>query len=287
MKRNTSLMLALVALAAATAAWAQTPSFTSRIEAIRVDVLVTRGGTPVLGLDVNDFEVRDNGVLQKLDFVSYEEIPLNVVFALDTSASLDATRLEHLRSAARALLGELKQNDQAALVTFSHLISGGAPLTSDVGRIRAVLDETKTNAAGQTSLIDASFTGLMIGESKAGRSLLLVFSDGVDSTSWLTAEEVLDTAKRSDLVVYGVEVGRRQFGFLRNLSAATGGRLIEIESTRDLDATFRRILDEFRKRYLIIYSPDGISSGGWHQLDVRLKRRGLTVQARPGYLSGE
>ena len=93
MRRSSSLILALVALAAATA-WAQTPSFASRIEAIRVDVLVARGGTPVLGLGENDFEVRDNGVLQTLEFVSYEDIPLNVVFALDMSASLDAAWAE-------------------------------------------------------------------------------------------------------------------------------------------------------------------------------------------------
>jgi VWFA-related protein len=179
----------------------------------------------------------------------------------------------------------LKPTDQAALVSFNHRIFGGPPLTSDFDRIRAVLDET--NAAGQTSLIDASFTGLMIGESDVGRSLLLVFSDGVDSTSWLAPEGVFDIAKRSDVVVYGVEVGRRQFGFLRDLSTATGGRLIEIESTRDLEATFRRILDEFRKRYLIVYSPNGVAVGGWHQLDVQVKRRGLTVHARPGYLSEE
>jgi VWFA-related protein len=275
----------LVLVAWAMAAGAQTPSFASRIEAIRVDVLVADGGKPVLGLDANDFEVRDNGVLQKLEFVSYEDIPLNVVFALDMSASVDATRLEHLRTAARTLLGELKPSDRAALVSFNHHISGGAPLTSDFDRIRAVLDET--DAAGQTSLIDASFAGLMIGESDAGRSLLLVFSDGVDSTSWLTSEGVLDTAKRSDVVVYGVEVGHRRFGFLRDLSKATGGRRIELESTRDLEATFQRILDEFRKRFVIVYSPDGVSPGGWHQLDVRVKRRGLTVQARPGYLSEE
>jgi VWFA-related protein len=181
------------------------------------------------------------------------------------------------------LLNGLKETDQAALVTFSHLVSGGAPLTSDFDHIRAALDETA--ASGQTSLIDATFTGTMIGESDVGRSLLLVFSDGVDSTSWLTADAVLDTAKRSDIVVYGVEVGQRRLSFLRDLSAATGGRLIEIESTEHLDATFRRILEEFRHRYLISFSPQGVSDGGWHELDVRVKGRGLTVRARPGYLS--
>jgi VWFA-related protein len=283
MTRSTPLAVALAATAAAAAASAQTPSFSSSVESIRVDVLITQNGRPVLGLHPTDFEVRDNGVLQKVDLASYEEIPLNVILALDMSASLDAERLEHLRSAGKMLLNGLKDTDQAALVTFSHLVSERASLTSDFGRVRAALD--KAAASGQTSLVDASFTGMMIGESDVGRSLLLVFSDGVDSTSWLGADVVLDTAKRSDVIVYGVEVGRRRFSFLRELSAATGGRSIEIESTSDLNATFRGILDEFRQRYLISYSPQGVTAGGWHRLDVRVKGRNVTVRARPGYLS--
>lgn len=285
MMRRTLVFLAVVVMAAATAGSAQTPtpSFFSSVESIRVDALVTRNGRPVIGLGLGDFEVRDNGVLQKLELVSYEEIPLNVVLALDMSASLDAKGLEHLRGAGKTLLNGLKETDQTALVTFSHLVSAGAPLTSDFDRVRAALDEA--TASGHTSLVDASFTGMMIGESDVGRSLLIIFSDGIDSTSWLAAEAVLETAKRSDVVVYGVEVGRRRFSFLRDLSDATGGRSIQIESTRNLDAMFRGILDEFRQRYLISYSPEGVTPGGWHSLDVRVKGRNLTVRARPGYLS--
>ena len=277
------LAFALGMIAAGGAGSAQTPSFSSQIESVRIDVLVTDRGKPVLGLRPGDFDVRDNGVPQIVELVSYEEIPLNVILAFDMSASLDAQRLEHLRGAGKALLSGLKDIDQAALVTFSHLVSQGAPLTSDFGRVRTALDEAAPH--GQTSLVDASFTGMMIGESDVGRSLLLVFSDGVDSTSWLSADAVLETAQRSDVIVYGVEVGRRRFSFLRDLSAATGGRSIEIESTGDLDATFRGILDEFRQRYLISYSPQGVAAGGWHRLDVRVKGQNPTVRARPGYFS--
>ncbi len=112
-----------------------------------------------------------------------------------------------------------------------------------------------------------------------------MFSDGVDSTSWLEADAVLDTAKRSDVVVYSAEVGTRRSSFLGDLSAATGGRSIEIESAKDLRSTFRSILEEFRQRYLISYSPKGVTPGGWHRLDVRVKGRNLTVRASPGYLS--
>ncbi|MCM3879759.1 MAG: VWA domain-containing protein [Vicinamibacterales bacterium] len=270
-------------MAASTTVVAQAPSFSSRVEAVRVDVLVTENGRLVSGLAPGDFEVLDNGVPQKVDLASLEEIPLNVVLALDVSGSLNAQQIGHLQTAGSTLLDGLKQTDQAALLTFSHVVSQGSPLTSDFNRIRAALKETGTS--GQTSLVDAAYAGMMIGESDVGRSLLIVFTDGVDTRSWLTADAVLETAKRCDVVVYGVDVGTRRASFSRELSAATGGRLVEIESTRDLNATFRGILDEFRQRYLISYSPEGVTPGGWHRLDVRVKARSVTVRARPGYLS--
>jgi VWFA-related protein len=275
------IVLALLVMSVGTVVSAQTPSFSSGVESVRVDVLVTANGRSVIGLRPGDFEVRDNGVLQKVDLASYEEIPLNVILALDMSASVDAERLRHLRSAGKTLLDGLKETDQAALVTFSHFVSH-APLTSDVGRVRAALEDAVSS--GQTSLVDASFTGMMIGESDVGRSLMIVFSDGVDTRSWLEPDAVLETARRGDVVVYGVEVGNRRFSFLRDLSEATGGRSIQVESTRDVGATFRQILDEFRQRYLISYSPQGVTASGWHRLDVRVKGRNLTVRARPGYL---
>jgi VWFA-related protein len=263
---------------------AQEPSFTSKIEAVRVDVLVTQNGKPVEGLRADDFEILDNGLAQAVDLVSFEEIPLNVVLALDMSASLEGARLEHLRNAGSALLDGLKDSDRAALFTFSHVVVQGTGLTADFGRVRAALE--KAQSTGQTSLIDASYAGMMMGESDVGRSLLIVFSDGVDTASWLSGAAVLETAKRCDVVVYGVEVGGRRAGFLRELSAATGGQLIEIESTKDLASTFRGILDEFRRRYLISYSPRDVAPGGWHRLEVRVKRKNANVKARPGYLSG-
>jgi VWFA-related protein len=275
---------ALIAMAAGALVLAQGATFSSVVEAVRVDVLVTDNGRLVAGLRPSDFEVLDNGVPQTVDLASFEEIPLNVVLALDMSSSLDAEQLQHLRSAGKALLGGFKKTDQAALVAFSHIVTQGSALTSDLDRVSAALDLPATS--GQTSLIDASFAGMMIGESDVGRSLLLVFTDGVDTRSFLTEDAVLDTAKRCDVVVYGVEVGKRRFSFLRDLSAATGGRLIQVESTKDLNGTFRGILDEFRQRYLISYSPNGVTAGGWHRLDVRVKGRSVVVRARPGYLSG-
>jgi VWFA-related protein len=258
--------------------------FTSRIEAVRVDVLVTDNGRPVQGLTPADFEVLDNGVRQKVDLASFEQIPLNVVLAMDMSASLQGLRLGHLQAAGRTVLDGFNTGDRAALVAFSHVVVPGDGLSEDLEKVRRALDQTL--ASGLTSLIDASHAAMMIGESDVGRSLLILFSDGIDTSSWLSAETVLDTARRGDVVVYAVEIGEGRASFTRALSEVTGGRLIAIESTKDLAATFTRILEEFRMRYLVSYSPQGVSAGGWHRLEVRVRGRGLTVKARPGYFAG-
>jgi Ca-activated chloride channel homolog len=270
---------------AAVPAPAAMQTFSSRIDAVRVDVLVTENGRPLQGLTPDDFEVLDNGVRQRVDLASFEQIPLNVVLALDMSASLQGLRLGHLQTAGKRVLDGLKSGDRAALVTFSHVVAPSQGLTENLDRVRTALDQAR--GEGLTSLVDATHAGMLLGESDAGRSLLIVFSDGVDTSSWLTADAVLETARRGDVVVYSVEVGERRASFPRDLSEVTGGRLFAIESTTDLSATFSKILEEFRMRYLVSYSPQGVAAGGWHRLEVRVKNRNVTVKARPGYFAGQ
>jgi len=239
----------------------QSPPFTSKVEVVRVDVLVTDNGQPIRGLAPADFEVLDNGVSQQVELVSFDQIPLNVILALDMSDSVAGERLEQLRRAGSGLLEGLKKEDQAALVTFSHVVELRAKLTSDVSRVRAALDDA--HGIGLTALIDGTYAGIMVGESDAGRALLIVFSDGVDTSSWLRADAVLDAAKRADVVVYGVSVvSRLKPEFLHDMTSFTGGRLFEIEKTANLEQTFLSILEEFRHRYLLSYTPKGVSKDG-------------------------
>jgi Ca-activated chloride channel homolog len=261
----------------------QSATFSSRVEAVRVDVLVTDGGGPVRGLGARDFEVLDNGVPQQIDLVSFDEIPMNVVLAFDMSDSIAGERRDRLVSGAAALLDALKNDDQAALITFNHVIGLGARLTSDFAAVQAAL--AKESGTGETSLIDGAYAGMVVGESDVGRALLIVFSDGVDTASWLLPEKVLETARRSAVVAYAVSVRSRvKPEFLEDLTSLTGGRLFEVERTQNLESVFLRVLDEFRHRYLVSYTPRGVSRDGWHRLDVRVKRR-ATVKARPGYLA--
>jgi Ca-activated chloride channel homolog len=268
----------------ATVVTAQAPTFSSRVDAVRVDVVVTDRGGFVRGLVAGDFELFDNGVRQSIDVVTVERLPLTVILALDLSASVAGERLEHLRAASLALLDELAPDDYVALITFSHLVSIRAPLTNGGDRARMAL--AMAAGEGRTALIDATHAAMMLAGTNPRRALVIVFSDGVDTASWLTADRVLDTARRSDVVVYGVAMPQsRKPAFATALTSLTGGSLITIGSTRDLRAAFVGILDEFRQRYVLSYVPEGVSAGGWHELDVRVRARGATVRARPGYMA--
>jgi len=266
------------------AALAQAPTFSSRVDAVRVDVLVTDNGKPVVGLTARDFEILDNGVAQQVDLVSFAQVPLNVVLAFDMSNSVEGDRRDQLLEGADKLLTGLKRDDQAGLVTFSHVVNRGAKLTGDLAAVREAL--ARAEGIGDTALVDGVFAGMMVAESDVGRGLLIVFSDGVDTSSWLPPASVLDTARRSGVVAYAVWVKSRiRPEFLEELTLLTGGRLFEVERTQNLAVTFLGVLDEFRRRYLVSYTPRGVPRTGWHPLEVRVKGRRATVKARPGYLA--
>lgn len=263
----------------------QQPVFSSRAEIVRVDVLVLKDGKPMRNLGAADFEIKDNGVLQQVELLSAEKLPLNVVLALDHSDSLAGNGLRDLQNAGRALIDSLADRDGAALVTFGSAVTAASELTRDRDAVRSAL--LRPASGGLTALIDGCFAGLMLGASEVGRSLMLVFSDGLDTASWLTADAVISSARRADVVTYGVVSGKKPGpSFLRDLTDATGGDLIEVSSTTDVGATFVRLLNEYRQRYLLSYTPTGVARNGWHRIDVRVKQRNVTVRARPGYLAG-
>ena len=126
----------------------------------------------------------------------------------------------------------------------------------------------------------------MVAESEPGRSLVIVFTDGLDTVSWLAPDAATGIARRTGVVVYGVSAGASgKASFLRDLGDATGGRLLRVETTKDLHAVFLQILDEFRHRYVLAFSPRGVPASGWHDLVVRVKTKRATVKARPGYFA--
>src|SRR2546426_12513542 len=108
---RTATALTLLVLARSASVAAQSQNFSSKVEAVRVDVFVTDKGRPVRGLQAADFEVLDNGIPQQVDLISFERIPLNLVFVFDMSSSIVGERLEHLRDGARTVLSGLTRED--------------------------------------------------------------------------------------------------------------------------------------------------------------------------------
>lgn len=261
----------------------QQRSFSSTTLGVRVDVLVTDGRNTVGGLMARDFELRDNGVLQTVDVVTSEDVAVNAVLALDTSGSTSGKRQEDLVAASMALLDGLRPADRAALTTFSHAVAPRLALTSDLSAVRAEL--LRIAPSGETAIMDGVYVALTTTLAQSGRSLLVVCTDGNDTASWLEPEEVLESAKRSNAVIYAVTASEpRRHSPLKDLTDATGGQFLQIASSADLRGAFQKILRDFRSRYILTYVPAGVPAGGFHRLDVRVKRSGLTVKARPGYI---
>ncbi len=156
------------------------------------------------------------------------------------------------------------------------------------------------DTSGITALYDATYVALHLREPGPVRGVAVVLTDGYDNISWLSADRVVESAKRSDLALYGIAVadlssvdaakwvGRRreprdtpQYRYLRQLADLSGGRVFDA-TWGELKQTFAEILHEIRARYVLSYYPTN-TSPGWHALDVRLTRARGDVRARRGY----
>jgi Mg-chelatase subunit ChlD len=142
--------------------------------------------------------------VQRIDSVTHEELPLDVVLVLDTSESVTGEPLQALVAAARVLLDQKQASDRVALLTFSERIRGPVALTTEAAPVRAALDRMVTG--GSTSLLDAAYGALVLQHASRSRALVLLFTDGRDTTSWFRPNVVLDLARRTDAVVYGIEL---------------------------------------------------------------------------------
>ena len=259
--------------------------FRAGAQGVLVDVLVTDRNRPVAGLTAADFELRDNGVRQTIAAVTIGELPINAVLALDMSASTAGPRLDDVRAASEALLGGLHDGDRVALTTFNTAVAPRVALTGAFDQVRRAL--AGVAPGGETAILDGLFVALMTTQREVGRALVLLLTDGRDTSSWLDPDELLDSARRSNAVVYSVASGgAKQWSVLRDLADVTGGRAVDVESSGDLRGAVQRLLDEFRSRYVITYTPKNVGSAGFHRLEVRTTTGNYTVRARPGYFAG-
>ena len=283
----TLVLAASIVILAGSRTFAQKPQFRSGVDVVVVDVLVTNHGRPVEGLKADDFELRDNGVAQKVDLSTLAG-NVNVVLALDTSGSLAGEKLTSLKNASRSLIAALRPGDTASLLSFSHPIELLAAAERDPSVVDRVLDTV--SAGGRTALLDALYTAITVTDAETPRSLIILFSDGGENASWLSRESVFDSLKHASVVIYSVGTTTESVPFGESLMAKiaeeSGGTLLHAEADRKLPGVFVGILNEFRMRYLLTYTPTGVKRGdGWHRISVKVKAKPGRVTARPGYFA--
>ena len=207
--------------------------------------------------------------------------------------------LTHLARGADALLARLRPADRAALVTFSQVVMIRSTLTADHARVRDMVKGLRIH--GMTSAIDAAYTGMTLQQDIDRPTLMLVFTDGLDTQSWLRPEAVLDTARQSVVVPYAVVAGEgvKSFAtpsasllsggapsdpsarFLWDLVRAGGGVFINAEATNQLERRFTEALDNFRQRYILTYVPRGVERKGWHPVTIAVKDRRHRIRHAP------
>jgi VWFA-related protein len=260
----------------------QAPIFHGGVVGVRVDVLVTSHGRPVANLTRRSFELRDNGVIQDISVTPGSALPIDAILTVDASESVRGPKLDALRTAGQALLGTLTSSDRAELITFNQSVRERVPLTGDLGRIERGL--ATTVGTGETALVDASLSAILAGEANSRRTLVVMFSDGVDTASYSSPEVVLETARAASVIIYAIWSGSEKHPrFLADLTAPSGGDLIDVSGSGNVAGALLRIVREVRQRYAITYVPMAVASGGWHRLDIHVRDRNVTVKHRDGY----
>ncbi len=283
------IAIALFALASASAQ----PNFKSEVRLVRLLVKVKNPAGELIGsLDKDEFTVFDNGVKQDIAvFEHYTTKPLSVSILVDTSGStLKDWNLEvkSLGRFLRALFGSGNERDMAALYTFNYDVTLQHDFTRNTKTLEEKLRYIKPE--GGTSLYDAVYHASHDLQHRDGRHVLVVVSDGGNTTSSRKFEDARQAAQRADAVLYPIvivpisnDAGRNIGGehALQTLASDTGGRWFD-PTIAQLDRTFEEILRDLRAQYMLGYYPKDLSPG-FHTVRVELARKDLRAQTRTGY----
>jgi len=280
--------LGLVLLTAALASSLVSAQFSSGVNLVEVYAAVTdQAGNPVAGLTREDFTVLEDGQPQTLSAFAEGDFPLSVAIAIDRSFSMGARQLPTAVSAARTVLGELRPQDHSMLVGIGSEVQVLAPLSSDRPAQMRALSALKP--WGTTGLHDAIIQSIEAIQAAQGRRALVLLSDGTDRYSKATAAEALDRARRADVMIYPVAIGRTRPALFAQLASLTGGRSFQPRTPAELNVIMRTIANELRHQYLLGYTPSRPIVRGeeeqWRSITVRVTRSGVSVRSRDGYLA--
>lgn len=289
-----------------------TATATVETPAIRIDeaidlrlqqlyVTASRGGQRILDLGRHEFRVLEDGVEQRLVTFERGDIPFTAVLLLDCSGSMTGERMTLAFQGARTFVQGMKPLDEAMVVLFSDQLLRASPFTQDP---QVLLDSLTEDVEGDgTALNDYLFFALKLLDARQGRRVVILLSDGADVHSFLSMGEVLWKARRSQALIYWIhlqgepghpqftsswrdaQVNQKEFQDLQKAVLESGGRIALLQRPEELDEAFGGILAELREQYVLGYYPaNPRRDGSWRKVQIRVRRPGVTVRAREGYL---
>ena len=322
MKTPATLATALVCSALATSALQavnpqdgfQTPAgrpvFRATTEMVALNVTVVDSyERDVAGLTSGDFAVYDNGVAQQVDFFGSGDVPIDLAVVIDTSVSMKQ-RLPVVQKAAIRFVEVLRPIDRGAVVAFADGMRLLQPLTHDVGLLKKAIESTE--AGGETSLFGTLYIVLKElayagrDASEVRRPAIVVLTDGADTASLVSYDDVVGMVRRTGVAVYPISIAssepagsrwadgedRRLSPIdddLRRLARESGGRAFFPQRLDELDRVYARVANELSTQYSLAYVPKGSARGGvFHTLLVQVISRGDAFpRTRLGYVVGQ
>ncbi|MBK5296844.1 MAG: VWA domain-containing protein [Vicinamibacteria bacterium] len=262
------------------------------IEAVEVEVVqvtatvVDNQRRFVKGLTKDQFRVKEDGVLQRLTAFAGENVPLEIVVAVDVSHSMTEA-MPTLKAAVRTFLTALRPADQVTLLAFNdNIFTLARRATEPALRVRAV---ERLAPWGGTALFDAMLTALNTVGKQPGRRALVVFSDGEDQNSVATLTRVETRLETSDATIYTIGLGRSVKDkdlaqVMARMSQMSGGRSFLLDDINELEKVFADIVEELSNQYLLSYaSSNDAHDGNLRKILVELPAQKHQVRHRQGY----
>ena len=274
-------------------------TLTVDVDVVRVLFTVTDDDRLVPGLEPDDFEIYEDGVLQEIDsFEAQTDLPLSLVVAMDTSGSVRG-KLDFEQEAAIEFFFTVieRRRDEGMLVTFDSAVQVLQDFTDSPEQLSAAVGQIRVG--GSSSMYDAIYLAIdqKVSERPQGRRIMVVISDGDDNSSVKTLDDALEAAQRNDVVIYtistntGADFGadRQDRGdrLLEVLSEATGGRSFYPFELEDLVQSLGGVVTELRSQYEVTYvSSNTARDGAFREIEIRPRDRGQRVNSRDGYYAG-
>jgi Ca-activated chloride channel family protein len=297
--RKAALAVSLAGLLglACHAARAQEAVFRADVRLVRLLVTAkNEGGRPAGGLEQSNFTVFDSGVRQEIAvFERYTSQPLSIALLIDTSGSTAKDLKYEVTAAARfvrALVAGGNPADALSVYSFNHDVTLQTGFTRHPGRVERVLQQLRAEAG--TSLYDAVTLAAEPLAAREGRKVVIVITDGGDTTSVRTYDDALRALHRADAVLYPIVVvpvandaGRNTGGenALTSMARSTGGSVFFLAGFTALESAFTDILRDLRTQYLIGYYPRNLppARSPFRRVSVQVDRPGLRAETRDGY----